>query len=251
MKNIITLLTLVPISAFAQIKSPNTIINDFNNLPNNISVISDYKKKIENKTINEINSFINISNTKSLSSSFNPLISQYLIIVDVNPLEQNLFLSFWDAENKKLLLSDKATKISSGKPDRFDYYYTPEGWFEQKLENGSYRALGTKNSNGIRGYGSKGMRVWDFGWTQAYSGWHKTPQLRQIRLQMHATDPDVLEKKLGQPASKGCIRVSSAVNKYIDENSLLDRNMQGHFSINSNSNTANMGSFIFILNSLK
>ena len=43
-----------------------------------------------------------------------------------------------------------------------------------------------------------------------------------MRLQMHATDPDFLEKRLGEPASNGCIRISATLNRFIDRYGLID-----------------------------
>jgi hypothetical protein len=39
---------------------------------------------------------------------------------------------------------------------------------------------------------------------------------------MHATDPDLLEKKLGTPQSKGCIRIPATLNTFIDHYGILD-----------------------------
>ena len=43
-----------------------------------------------------------------------------------------------------------------------------------------------------------------------------------MRLQMHATDPDYLEKRLGRINSKGCIRIPASLNQFIDHYGLLD-----------------------------
>jgi hypothetical protein len=95
------------------------------------------------------------------------------------------------------------------------------GVFEHTLENLDFRAEGTRNEFGIRGYGDKGMRVYDFGWQLANKGWgNRSPSI--MRLQMHATDPDVLESRLGQAQSKGCIRIPASLNRLIDLYGLLD-----------------------------
>jgi hypothetical protein len=39
---------------------------------------------------------------------------------------------------------------------------------------------------------------------------------------MHATDPALLEKKLGTPQSKGCIRIPATLNTFIDHYGILD-----------------------------
>src|SRR5258708_40290537 len=43
-----------------------------------------------------------------------------------------------------------------------------------------------------------------------------------IRLLLHATDPDALERRLGGPASKGCVRIPAAMNRFLDRHGVLD-----------------------------
>ena len=47
-----------------------------------------------------------------------------------------------------------------------------------------------------------------------------------MRLQMHATDPDRLEQRLGTAQSKGCIRIPAALNEFIDRHGVLDEDYQ-------------------------
>ncbi len=84
-----------------------------------------------------------------------------------------------------------------------------------------WRAEGTFNENDIRGLGVKGMGVWDFGWQTATKGWG-TGESGDIRLLLHATDPDYLERPIGQPASKGCVRIPAAMNRFLDQYGVLD-----------------------------
>jgi hypothetical protein len=98
---------------------------------------------------------------------------------------------------------------------------TPLGVFAQSHENADFRAEGTKNSLGIRGYGEKGMRVFDFGWVRTERGWGDGA-LGQMRLQMHATDPEYLEPRLGRAGSAGCIRIPATLDVFIDRHGLLD-----------------------------
>lgn len=152
----------------------------------------------------------------------NPLSeSQYFIAVDRNPVKENLYIGFYDNDTKTFTLSDPA-KVSTGST-RKKHFITPVGWFENLPENGSHRALGTKNENGIRGLGKKGMRVWDFGWQKAQAGWEKKEDIRDIRLQMHATDPDFLEQRLGKPDSEGCVRVQAKMNEFLDKYGIIDK----------------------------
>jgi hypothetical protein len=43
-----------------------------------------------------------------------------------------------------------------------------------------------------------------------------------MRLLLHATDPDLLEPKLGSVQSKGCIRIPASLNRLLDQHGLLD-----------------------------
>jgi len=113
-------------------------------------------------------------------------------------------------------------RTSTGRRGRFDHYLTPLGVVEHDGGILGWRAEGTPNSNGIRGLGVRGMRIWDFGWRQAQTGWLARPEMREIRLLVHATDPVHLEPRLGTPASKGCIRVSSRMNRFLDRHAILD-----------------------------
>jgi hypothetical protein len=105
---------------------------------------------------------------------------------------------------------------------RRGYFITPIGVFLHTDGILDYRALGTFNENHIRGLGLKGMRVWDLGWQTAERGWRADRDEADIRLQMHATDPDYLEQRLGRPASEGCVRVPATMNRFLDRHGVLD-----------------------------
>jgi hypothetical protein len=87
-----------------------------------------------------------------------------------------------------------------------------------------FRAEGTFNEFGIRGYGLKGMRVFDFGWVMGERGWGGGG-MSPMRLQMHATDP-VLEKQLGIAHSSGCVRIPATLNRFLDRHGILDANYE-------------------------
>ena len=93
--------------------------------------------------------------------------------------------------------------------------------FELTPDNPHFRAEGTRNSLGIRGYGAKGMRVFDLGWQQALRLWGPGGY-STMRLQMHATDPDLLEPRLGVVQSKGCVRIPASLNRLLDHFGVLD-----------------------------
>ena len=114
------------------------------------------------------------------------------------------------------------SKVSTGQAGRRGYFLTPTGVFRHTAGIVDYRAEGTFNENHIRGLGLKGTRVWDFGWQPAEKGWTAEPETAEIRLLVHATDPDYLEQRLGRPASKGCIRIPAAMNRFLDHYGVLD-----------------------------
>ncbi len=114
------------------------------------------------------------------------------------------------------------SKVSTGQAGRHGYFITPVGVFLHTDGILDYRALGTFNENHIRGLGLKGMRVWDFGWQTAERGWGVDRDTVEIRLEMHATDPEYLEQRLGRPASEGCVRVPATMNRFLDVHGVLD-----------------------------
>jgi hypothetical protein len=144
---------------------------------------------------------------------------QILVVVDRNPGVQQLrlVLARTDAAWQDL----GGSEVSTGEAGRRGYYVTPIGIFPHTDLILDWRAAGTFNSQHIRGLGRKGMRVWDFGWQEAARGWG-TQDEGEIRLLMHATDPAYLEQRLGHPASKGCVRVPDAMNRFLDRHGILD-----------------------------
>lgn len=144
---------------------------------------------------------------------------QYLVLVDRSPFVQAVAI-YWIAPDHSFHFIG-ASPASTGKPGSFDHFITPVGVFDHTIDNLDFRAEGTRNENGILGYGRKGMRVYDFGWQQAERGWGRGGE-STMRLQMHATDPGILEPRLGTIQSKGCIRIPAALNVFIDRHGILD-----------------------------
>lgn len=149
--------------------------------------------------------------------------TQFVVVANVLYKKQTASLWMVDPQGNAELIG--AGKTSSGRRGRFDYYLTPNGIFQNASENGNFRAEGTKNEHGIRGYGVKGMRIYDLGWQETYGGWGKLNPAK-IRLQMHSTDPTYLEGRLGMPDSKGCVRVHEKFNRFVDTNAVLDRSFE-------------------------
>jgi hypothetical protein len=145
---------------------------------------------------------------------------QYVVLVDRNPNVQALFIYFrGDPAGAWTLIG--AAPVATGLPGRYDHFVTPLGVFEHTPQNMDFRAEGTLNENGIRGYGARDMRIFDFGWTDAERGWGKGG-VSSMRFQMHATDPDKLEPLLGIRHSKGCVRIPGSLDRFLDHYGVLD-----------------------------
>lgn len=114
-----------------------------------------------------------------------------------------------------------ATLVSTGLPGRYEHFLTPLGVFDHTLASPDFRADGTRNKLGFRGYGRKGMRVYDFGWVDSPRGWGDGAEGR-LRFQMHSTDPVLAGPFLGTPRSEGCVRIPAALNTFVDRHALLD-----------------------------
>jgi len=147
-------------------------------------------------------------------------VPQFTLLVDRNPHVQAMLI-FWGGAGYPWRLLG-ASPVSTGLPGRFEHFATPLGLFEHDPVHLDFRAEGTRNAQGIRGYGAKGSRVFDFGWVRAPKGWGNRA-ISTLRLQMHATDPDFLEPRLGTAQSKGCIRISASLNRFIDLYGLIDQ----------------------------
>jgi hypothetical protein len=148
-----------------------------------------------------------------------PASDQYVVLVDRNPNVQAAIIFWRSTAGEDVFVG--ASPVSTGIPGGFEHFQTPTGVFVHSLENPDFRAEGTKNEFGVRGYGAKGQRVYDFGWVDARRTWGK-PCNSPMRLQMHSTDPALLESRLGTAQSKGCIRIAATLNHFIDHYGLLD-----------------------------
>lgn len=148
-----------------------------------------------------------------------PLPAQHVVLVDRNVNVQALLLYHLGPDGEIRFIG--ASPVSTGSAGRFDHFLTPLGVFAHSLDNPDFRAEGTVNENGIRGYGERGLRVFDFGWVVSDRTWGAGGR-SPMRLQMHATDPVYLEPRLGRADSKGCIRIAASLNRFIDRYGILD-----------------------------
>jgi len=148
-----------------------------------------------------------------------PLPPQYVLLVDRDARVQAALLYWIDGDNQPHFVG--ASPVSTGRPSGYEHFDTPTGVFEHTLRDPDFRAEGTRNEFGVCGYGDAGRRVFDFGWAEAWQGWG-TRGFGTMRLQVHATDRELLEPRLGQRESKGCVRIPAALNEFIDRHGLLD-----------------------------
>ncbi|MFO1220560.1 MAG: L,D-transpeptidase [Burkholderiaceae bacterium] len=144
--------------------------------------------------------------------------TQFVLLVDRSASVQAAMIWWLAADGSAGLVG--ASPASTGRPSGFEHFETPLGVFEHALANPDFRAEGTRNAFGIRGYGDKGLRVYDFGWVTAPRAW--APGEQAMRLQLHATDRALLEPRLGRRESKGCIRIPTTMNIFIDRHGVLD-----------------------------
>jgi hypothetical protein len=151
-------------------------------------------------------------------ASFTDTSSQSFVLIDRNPQVQMAIVVVRTNGAWHWL---GATAVSTGKTGKYEHFLTPLGVFAHSLDNPDFRAEGTLNKNRIRGYGLRGRRVFDFGWQMAERGWGDGGTSK-MRLQMHATDPLVLEPRLGRVASEGCIRIPASLNVFLDIYGILD-----------------------------
>jgi hypothetical protein len=151
---------------------------------------------------------------------------QLILLVDRDPARQRLAVMLAQPAPAAWQMVG-SVHVSTGQANRKDYYITPVGVFPHTDAILDFRAEGTYNEHHVRGLGTAGMRVWDFGWQWALKGWHTDGAGGDIRLQMHATDPTLLERRLGHPASEGCVRLSSSMNRFLDRHGVLDADYEG------------------------
>ena len=144
---------------------------------------------------------------------------KFVVLVDRNPNVQVLLVYWGTVANGWSLVG--ASSISTGLPGKYEHFLTPLGVFDHSRENPDFRAEGTKNKFGIRGYGNKGGRIYDFGWVKAPRGWGDG-HMGELRLQMHSTDADLLEQRLGTAQSEGCVRMPAELNEFIDRHGIID-----------------------------
>jgi len=145
--------------------------------------------------------------------------AQFYLLVDRSPAVQAAFVYWRSPQGTALMVG--AAPVSTGITGELEHFTTPLGVFAHTPAHPDFRAEGTYNELGIRGYGREGMRVFDFGWVNGERGWGRGG-FSPMRLQVHATDPDVLEPLLGRAHSQGCIRIPASLDAFLDRHGVLD-----------------------------
>lgn len=153
-----------------------------------------------------------------------PAAAELALLVDRAPAVQRGALLLMRAAGPWEVLA--TMPVSTGQAGRRGYFITPTGVFANDGGIAGYRALGTPNRQGVRGLGERGMRAWDFGWHMARRGWAEDGSEAPIRFLLHATDPALLEPRLGTPGSQGCVRIGGAMNRFLDVNGVLDADIE-------------------------
>jgi hypothetical protein len=144
---------------------------------------------------------------------------QLVLIVDRAPQAQLLAMTLAEPDGGWRILGTR--HVSTGKPGRLQHFKTPVGVLLNDGSEIGYRAQGTFNQYHIRGLGVKGMRVWDFGW-QTTDDWRTPDATMAVRVEMHATDPNVLEARIGRADSEGCVRLPDSLNRFLDRHGIID-----------------------------
>lgn len=163
--------------------------------------------------------YTKLLNAALTSAGIVTLTPQVIVLVDRSSNVQAAMI-LWKAPSGSLYLIGTAS-VSTGRSGSYEYFETPLGVFRHSVGNPDFRAEGNRNTNGILGYGPKGTRVFDFGWQLGTRTWdQKGASL--MRLQLHSTDTDLLEPRVGTQQSKGCIRIPLSLNHFIDHYGSLD-----------------------------
>lgn len=164
--------------------------------------------------------------------------SQFISIIDLQ--NQYFIVALWDSQSKQYYYIGRDL-ISSGNIDREaeirygenHYLKTPAGVFEAQL---GWRSDGkTKEDNFTLGYGAKDRYIFYFGkqYTVRYNTFdqngnkiHSRDQWKLIRDKLDfAVHSHRSYLPMGVPNSHGCVRTTDALNRFLDNNFVLHKNV--------------------------
>jgi len=163
--------------------------------------------------------------------------SQFVSIVDLD--KQLYIVTFWDETTQQyhyigndLISSGNIRREAEVKYGENHYFKTPAGVFKSK--NG-WRSEGKLSEDNITlGYGYEGRYIFYFGKQDSirFNTFDKNKEkiydTQRWKLIKDSLDLAVhshkSSKKLGQPNSHGCVRMSDELNRFLDNNSVLHKN---------------------------
>jgi len=176
--------------------------------------------------------------TKLKMKNLNFQRSEFISVIDLE--NQKFIIVLWDEEEQEYQFIGQDF-ISSGNMQREKevkygenhYLKTPTGVFNSKV---GWRSDGKKNEDNITlGYGRKDRYVFYFGKhdTIRYNTFDKNKQkilnpkewkliTDQLSFAVHSHQSS---KQMGTPNSHGCIRMTDELNRFLDNNSVLHKNM--------------------------
>ena len=117
-----------------------------------------------------------------------------------------------------------ASPVGTGLPGKYDHFLTPLGVFHHSPDNMDFRAEGTTNENGIRGYGHRDMRIYDFGWVDGERGGARAACRRCASRCMRPIP--IASKRCWASGTRGCVRIPASLNTFFDQHGLLDDDYQ-------------------------
>jgi lipoprotein-anchoring transpeptidase ErfK/SrfK len=223
--------------------------NNFKCLKSNIKILKSWKSVQNDRSLkyilNKKKSIIEYDDhywqqvllkLKTKKINFNT--TQFVSIIDLE--NQFYIISLWDNETKQFNYIGKDL-ISSGNINRESevkfgdnhYLKTPAGIFESKL---GWRSDGKFNDDNITlGYGAKDRFVFYFGKQKTVryntfdknknkindsSKWNLISDKLDLAVHSHKSS-----KPMGEPNSHGCIRMTDELNRFIDNNLVLHKNI--------------------------
>ena len=160
----------------------------------------------------EVRRYASLAEAALQSAGVAPAAPQYLLLVDRDPWVQAALLLWRSAAGTYSLVG--ASPVSTGRSGGADDYSTPVGVFDRRRADDS-RSTGAADAQGIRWWGTEGLRIYDFGWHAVPPGWGDGKAAR-MRLLVHSVDTEALERRLGSAQTSGTVWIPSSLNQLLD-----------------------------------
>lgn len=212
-----------------RLRSWDTVQND--NILKNILIKKEKRIKYDDRYWKKL--LIKLKNKQLLLNK-----TQFVSVVDLK--NQFYILTLWDNDLKKynyigtdLISSGNINREIETKYGENHYFKTPSGVFESQI---GWRSDGkVSDDNVTKGYGNKGRFIFYFGKQNSirYNTFDKEKNkiydpnkwkliAGDLDLAMHANKSS---KLMGKPYSHGCIRMSDELDRFLDNNFVLHKNM--------------------------